>query len=79
MRLRRKLPDLEQSLELVKVLEEKGAAGEETATRFVLSDQAYATALIPPSQSVCLWLGVPSSASLPRLPSQAPIALSRPM
>jgi hypothetical protein len=29
-----------------------------TETRFLLSDQLYAKASIPPTEKVCLWLGV---------------------
>ena len=56
-RLRGKLPDLEQSLELLEVLAARAASGETTRSRFLLSDQAYATAAIPPTDHVCLWLG----------------------
>ncbi len=32
-------------------------SGEDMATQFLLADQVYAKATIPPSDRVCLWLG----------------------
>lgn len=52
-RLRRQLPDFEKSIEVIKLLEAK----EELNTHFLMSSQLYSKARIPPTESVCLWLG----------------------
>lgn len=52
-RLRRQLPDFEKSIEVIKLLETK----QEISTYFLMSSQLYSKARIPPTQSVCLWLG----------------------
>jgi hypothetical protein len=59
-RLRTQLPDLEKSLEVVKKLQENSAkeGSEGLQTHFLVSEQLYTQALIPPTKTVCLWLGV---------------------
>lgn len=52
-RLRRQLPDFEKSIEVIKLLEPK----EELNTHFLMSSQLYSKARIPPTDTVCLWLG----------------------
>lgn len=52
-RLRRQFPDFEKSLQCIKLLESK----EEINTQFLMSSQVYSKAQIPPTDSVCLWLG----------------------
>lgn len=52
-RLRRQLPDFLQSMEIIKLLDAK----EELKTQFLLSSQLYSKARIPPTETVCLWLG----------------------
>lgn len=52
-RLRRQLPDFEKSIEVIKLLEAK----EELKTHFLMSSQLYSKARIPPTETVCLWLG----------------------
>lgn len=52
-RLRRQLPDFEKSLEVIKLLESK----QELNTHFLMSSQLYSKARIPPTETVCLWLG----------------------
>lgn len=52
-RLRRQLPDFEKSLQCIKLLGTK----EEINTHFLMSSQVYSRARIPPTDSVCLWLG----------------------
>lgn len=52
-RLRRQLPDFEKSIEVIKLLESK----EELNTHFLMSSQLYSKARIPPTETVCLWLG----------------------
>lgn len=52
-RLRRQLPDFEKSIEVIKLLEDK----KELNTHFLMSSQLYSRARIPPTETVCLWLG----------------------
>lgn len=53
-RLRSQIPDLKRSLSMIEKLETEK---EEFETQFLLSDQVYAKAVIPPTSTVCLWLG----------------------
>ena len=59
--LRAKIPDIDASLDVVKMLQEKaaeGEAGEELSAFFALADNVHAKAHISPSKGVvCLWLG----------------------
>jgi prefoldin subunit 5 len=52
-RIRRQMPDLEKSIEVIKLLE----TGTELNTHFLMSSQLYSKARIPPTNTVCLWLG----------------------
>ncbi|XP_048577276.1 prefoldin subunit 3 isoform X2 [Nematostella vectensis] len=56
-KLQGQVPDLKSSLEMVKLLQAKKEKGEETHSRFLISDQLYANAKVPPTEKVCLWLG----------------------
>jgi len=56
-RLRGQVPDIKSSLVMIKKLREKAAEGEKMDTQFLLSDQVFAKAEIPPTEKVCLWLG----------------------
>ena len=42
---------------MIKKLREKKNSEETMETQFLLSDQVYAKAVIPPTDKVCLWLG----------------------
>lgn len=55
--LRAKMPDISASLDAVRLLEEKAAAGEGFDTFFALADQVHAKAHVAPGGTVCLWLG----------------------
>jgi len=55
--LRAKMPDISASLDAVRLLEEKAAAGAEFDTYFALADQVHAKAHVAPGGTVCLWLG----------------------
>ncbi|CAN8005267.1 unnamed protein product [Ixodes hexagonus] len=57
-RLKSQIPEIKTSLEIIKMLKAKRESSEDMETRFVLSDQVYSKAVIPPTQRVCLWLGV---------------------
>uniref|UniRef100_A0A023FFA1 Prefoldin subunit 3 n=1 Tax=Amblyomma cajennense TaxID=34607 RepID=A0A023FFA1_AMBCJ len=56
-RLKSQIPEIKTSLEIVKLLKSKRDSSEDMETRFVLSDQVYSKAVIPPTERVCLWLG----------------------
>jgi len=53
-RLKTQIPDLSRSLNMIHKLQ---AQKEEMETEFLLSDQVYIKAVVPPTQTVCLWLG----------------------
>jgi len=56
-RLKGQIPDIKSSLIMIDHLREKSAAKEEIESHFLISDQAYSKATIPPTDKVCLWLG----------------------
>jgi len=56
-RLRGQVPDIKSSLVMIKKLRARQASGESLDTQFLLSDQVYAKARIPPTDKVSLWLG----------------------
>lgn len=43
---------------MIKMLKKQGDNPENIQTHFILSDQLYMKADIPPTEKVCLWLGV---------------------
>ncbi|KAJ8716697.1 hypothetical protein PYW07_003324 [Mythimna separata] len=53
-RLRQQIPDLGRSLEMIEKLKTQK---EEMETKFLLSDQVFVKATIPPTEKVYLWLG----------------------
>ncbi|XP_063381718.1 prefoldin subunit 3 [Cydia fagiglandana] len=53
-RLRQQIPDLARSLEMIEKLK---AQKEEMDTQFLLSDQVFVKANVPPTEKVYLWLG----------------------
>jgi len=55
-RLKAQVPDISTTLESVKHLKSKKDDGP-IETKFVLSDQVYAKAIVPPTSRVSLWLG----------------------
>ena len=57
-RLKTQIPDIENCLEILTELKNKKDNDKTSTTRFLLSDQVYMKATIPPSQKVYLWLGV---------------------
>ncbi len=59
-RLKNQIPDLERSLDMIKLLKKHKAesSGEKLVTEFLLSEQLYSKAILNPSDTVYLWLGV---------------------
>lgn len=53
-KLRQQIPDLAKTIETVDILRNQTEAKE---TRFLLSEQVFMKATVPPTQRVCLWLG----------------------
>lgn len=64
------IPDLEQSLRVINMLQKQKNSADEFEARYLLSSQVYTLASIPPTDKVCLWLGV-SKVSLRLLNSLA--------
>nr|QBH72836.1 prefoldin subunit [Brunneria borealis] len=56
-RLKSQIPDLENSLNMIKLLQKQSGSPKEIETQFLLSEQVYVKALVPPTDKVCLWLG----------------------
>lgn len=56
-RLKNQIPDLENTLDMIKLLQEQRDNPKEMETEFLLCEQVYFKALVPPTDKVCLWLG----------------------
>ncbi|XP_071818813.1 prefoldin subunit 3-like [Apostichopus japonicus] len=56
-RLKTQVPDIKSTLDIVKHMISKQENGKPLDTQFLLSDQVYAKASIPPTSKVSLWLG----------------------
>lgn len=56
-RLKVQIPDLERSLEMIEKLQTEKNNSTNLETQFLLSEQVFAKAVIPPTDKVCLWLG----------------------
>jgi prefoldin subunit 5 len=54
-RLRQQLPDLQKSLEMIKIL--KDQEEDELQTNILLSEQVFVKSIIQKTKTVCLWLG----------------------
>ncbi|CRK99011.1 CLUMA_CG012162, isoform A [Clunio marinus] len=54
-RLRQQLPDLQKSLEMIKILKEQEE--DELQTNILLSEQVFVKSVIQKTKTVCLWLG----------------------
>ncbi|KAJ8927826.1 hypothetical protein NQ314_019709 [Rhamnusium bicolor] len=54
-RLQTQVPELKRSLSMIEKLEEQK---EEFETQFLLSEQVFAKAKVPPTETVYLWLGL---------------------
>ncbi|EZA49770.1 hypothetical protein DMN91_003343 [Ooceraea biroi] len=55
--LKAQIPDLERSLEMIEKLQAIKSNSNTMETQFLLSEQVYMKAVIPPTDKVCLWLG----------------------
>lgn len=53
-KLKQQIPDLERSLQMIEILRKQTDNKE---TQFLLSNQIFCKTTIPPTKTVCLWLG----------------------
>nr|QBH72839.1 prefoldin subunit [Embidopsocus sp. OG10733] len=56
-RLKKQIPEVQKSIEMLAILEGQKNKKKEMTTEFLLSDQVYMKATIPPTEKVFLWLG----------------------
>ncbi|XP_069841995.1 prefoldin subunit 3 isoform X2 [Dendropsophus ebraccatus] len=56
-RLKSQIPEIKQTLEILKHMQKKKNTTEPMETRFLLADNLYCKASVPPTDKVCLWLG----------------------
>lgn len=56
-RLKSQIPEIKQTLEILKYMQRKKGSPHAMETRFLLADNLYCKALVPPTDRVCLWLG----------------------
>ncbi|ERE80357.1 prefoldin subunit 3 [Cricetulus griseus] len=56
-RLKGQIPEIKQTLEILKYMQKKKESTNSVETRFLLADNLYCKALVPPTDKVCLWLG----------------------
>ncbi|XP_072285626.1 prefoldin subunit 3 [Pyxicephalus adspersus] len=56
-RLKSQIPEIKQTLEILKHMQKKKGTTHPMETRFLLADNLYCKALVPPTDKVCLWLG----------------------
>ncbi|XP_077445536.1 prefoldin subunit 3 [Stigmatopora argus] len=57
LRLRNQIPQIKQTLEILRHMQKKKDAPEAMETHFMLADNVYCRASVPPTDKVCLWLG----------------------
>lgn len=53
-KLKLQIPDLAKSLEMIDILRDQS---DDKETQFLLSEQVFLKAIVPPTKTVCLWLG----------------------
>ncbi|KAH0515987.1 Prefoldin subunit 3 [Microtus ochrogaster] len=56
-RLKGQIPEIKQTLEILKYMQKKKESTNSMETRFLLADNLYCKASVPPTDKVCLWLG----------------------
>lgn len=56
-RLKGQIPEIKQTLEILKYMQKKKESTSSLETRFLLADNLYCKASVPPTDKVCLWLG----------------------
>ena len=56
-RLKKQIPDIKSSLDVLKLVKSKRDSKEEMVTNYMLSDQVFSDAKVSPTDKICLWLG----------------------
>uniref|UniRef100_A0A4X2LJZ3 Prefoldin subunit 3 n=1 Tax=Vombatus ursinus TaxID=29139 RepID=A0A4X2LJZ3_VOMUR len=56
-RLKSQIPEIRQTLHILKYMQKKKESPKPLETRFLLADNLYCKASVPPTDKVCLWLG----------------------
>ena len=56
-RLKKQIPDIKSSLDVLKLVRTKRDSEEEMVTNYMLSDQVFCDAKVAPTDKICLWLG----------------------
>uniref|UniRef100_A0A087XFH1 Prefoldin subunit 3 n=1 Tax=Poecilia formosa TaxID=48698 RepID=A0A087XFH1_POEFO len=56
-RLKNQIPQITQTLEILRHMQKKKETTEPMETHFLLADNVYCKASVPPTDKVCLWLG----------------------
>ncbi|CAL8384042.1 unnamed protein product [Arctogadus glacialis] len=57
LRLKSQIPQIKQTLEILRHMQKKKETTEPMQTHFLLADNVYCKASVPPTDKVCLWLG----------------------
>ncbi|XP_074863571.1 prefoldin subunit 3 isoform X1 [Carettochelys insculpta] len=57
-RLKSQIPEIKQTLDILKHMQKKKESTNPMETRFLLADNLYCKASVPPTDKVCLWLGL---------------------
>eukprot|EP00112_Aurelia_sp_Birch-Aquarium-sp1_P012619 Seg2654.1 transcript_id=Seg2654.1/GoldUCD/mRNA.D3Y31 product="Prefoldin subunit 3" protein_id=Seg2654.1/GoldUCD/D3Y31 len=57
LRLKSQIPDIRTTLDAIEYLKTKKDSSDPIKTQYLLSDQLYVNAEVPPTNTVCLWLG----------------------
>ncbi|KAF7706550.1 prefoldin subunit 3 [Silurus meridionalis] len=57
MRLKNQIPQIKQTLEILRHMQKKKETTDPMETHFLLADNVYCKASVPPTDKVCLWLG----------------------
>ncbi|KAL4631688.1 prefoldin subunit 3-like [Arapaima gigas] len=57
LRLKNQIPQIKQTLEILKHMQKKKDSTDPMETHFLLADNVYCRASVPPTDKVCLWLG----------------------
>ncbi|KTG46317.1 hypothetical protein cypCar_00001321 [Cyprinus carpio] len=57
LRLKSQIPQIKQTLEILRHMQKKKDTTDPMKTHFLLADNVYCKASVPPTDKVCLWLG----------------------
>ncbi|XP_036379366.1 prefoldin subunit 3-like [Megalops cyprinoides] len=57
LRLKSQIPQIKQTLEILRHIQKKKDTTDPMETHFLLADNLYCRASVPPTDKVCLWLG----------------------